>query len=143
MGNVLPMKSKDVVALEVAEADFARFIDAFDLDVDLDVMDAEDRKSFDAGKATFVRAVQRGLLTVDEKGQPTYTPVMGNDGALTFHEPDGAALLEMDKAKKNHDVRKSNLVMAAITKQPVQRFARMAQRDLKVCQAIFCFLLGG
>lgn len=142
MGDVIPMKS-EVVALEVAEAEFARFVEAFDLNVDLDRMDAEDRRSFDAGKETWIRAMQQGRLVVDEHGQPVYTPVKGNDGSLTFHEPTGAALLDMDKAKKNADMHKTNLLLAAVTKQPIQRFARMAQRDLKVCQAIFCFLLGG
>lgn len=128
---------------EVAEAEFDRFCEAMDLDVDLDGMDQDDRKSLDDGKRRFIRAMLNGRLVVDEQGRAVYTPVLGNTAALTFHEHNGAALMETDKAKKNHDMKKSMFVLAGLTKTHPKRFADMKGRDLKVCQAIMGFLLGG
>lgn len=143
MGEVIPMKEGDVVATEVAEAAFASFVEAMDLDINPEGMDAEDRKSLDNERRVFLRAVRLGRLVVDEGGQAVYTPVKGNLAPITFHEYTGASLMEMDRAKKNHDIKKSTLLLAAITKESPARFANMKARDLKVCQAVLGFLLGG
>lgn len=143
MGEVIPMKEGDVVADEVAKAAFESFVEAFDLDINPEGMDAEDRKSLDNERRVFLRAVRQGRLVVDDAGQPIYTPVKGNEKPVTFHEYTGASLMEMDRAKKDHDMKKSTLLLAAITKESPARFANMKARDLKVCQAILGFLLGG
>lgn len=134
-------EEQPTVAAEAAEQEFARFVEAMDLDIDPEGMDDEDRRSFEREKRIFLREVGRGRLVVDEAGQPVFTPSEGEP--ITFHEPDGAALMEMDKVKAGKTVKQGNLVLAAITKKPAARFARMKMRDLKVCQAIMNFLIGG
>lgn len=129
--------------IEVAEAEFARFIDAMDLDVEVDFMDSEEERDFTREKRIFLRAVQAGNLVVDDEGRPVYTPKLGNTEPLVFNEYDGAALMASDGAKKGKDISKSYRVMASITKQTPARFARMKGRDLKVCTAIMLFLTGG
>jgi len=135
--------SAPMVAPEVAEAEFERFVEVMDLDVDSTDMDAEDRKSLDDSKRRFIRAVVCGSLVVNESGEPVFTPTVGDRAEITFYEPDGTALMAMDRAKKGHDVEKTNLVLAALTKQLPKRFAAMKNRDLKLCQAILCFYMGG
>ncbi|MEC7520170.1 MAG: hypothetical protein VYE22_09915 [Myxococcota bacterium] len=133
--------TKERVADEVAEHEFTRFVEAMDLDLDPEHMSEEDRAGFEQQKRYFLGAVQEGRLTVDERGQPVFQPSSG--GALKFREPNGAALMEMDKGKRNENQRKLHLLMAAITKSPPARFAKMPKRDLKVCTAIVIFLMQG
>lgn len=130
------------VATEVAEAEFDRFCEAMDLDVDVAKMDSEDRKAFDAAKRVVVRAIERGHLVVDEKGQPIYTPQTGNSGPITFYEPTGATFMAMDAKKRGQDVGKSMSMLADITRRDAKTFAVMPNRDLKVCSTLMNLFLG-
>ncbi len=137
------MDEDQKVSREVAEADFHRFCDMMDLDVDPRGMDDEDRKSFESAKRRLVDAIIEGHLVIDEKGQPVYTPRRGSDVTpITFAEPTGASYMAMDTKKKNHDVAKLFATMADMTGQPIQRFAKMQNRDLKICQAVALLFLG-
>lgn len=133
------------VALEAAEAEFVRWSEAMDVAVKLDTstMDDDDRKSFEQQKRPIIDAIRFGRLVVDDQGQFVFTPQLGDDRSpLTFPEPDGAALLSIDKAGKATDlVHKQYTLLAAITGQYVQRFSKMKNRDLVVCNAILGFLL--
>lgn len=131
------------VAREVAEAEFERFVEAMDLELDDARMDTEDRKSFSELRDRVVRCIEQGHLVVDEKGQPVYTPRAGNHTQpITFHEPTGASFMAMDSKKKGQDIAKMYAVMADMTHLDAKVFASMANRDLKVCQAIVSLFLG-
>ena len=56
------------VALEVAQEEYERFAEAWDLDTDVDAMNEEDRKSYEALERLLLRNIQAGSLTVDEGG---------------------------------------------------------------------------
>lgn len=129
----------NVVALEVAEQEFERFLESMDLQFDLKAMDDDDRKGFEVNKARFLKAVQRGSLVVNERGEPVYRPTAGD--AITFREPTGATLMAIDSVKKGHDVAKSFAVLAEMTRTPRDVFAKMVQRDLNVCQAVLILFL--
>lgn len=129
-----------VVAADVAQDEFARFADAMDLDVDESKMDADELKSFKELKDTTLRALRRGQLVIDDKGQPVYTPKSGT--AITFYEPTGASFIALDSKKKDHDVAKMYALMADMTRQTEKLFALMPQRDLKVCRSIATLFLG-
>lgn len=133
--------SRAKVAAEVADDEFARWCDAMDLDVDPLGMDGEDKASFAQAKRRIVEQIIAGRARVDEDGQLTYDPKSGGD-TLVFQEPDGAILMEMDKKKRDHDVRKMYAVAAGITKQQISRFARMKQRDLRFVSATVALFLG-
>ncbi len=128
------------VALEVAEAEFTRFAEAMDLDLDKSKMDADDQKSLAEVKAKVLRAMEDGRLVIDEKGQPVFTPHSG--AAITFYEPTGASFMAMDSKKKGQDIAKMYAVMADMTHVDAKVFATMANRDLKVCQAVVSLFLG-
>lgn len=142
MADENAMPDGHVVALDVAESEFLRFTEAMDLDLDPKHWDAEDKKSFDDSKGKFLRAIQRGHLAVDEHGQPVFTPQLEPKTPITFYEPDGACIMAVDLAKKNHDAAKTFKVLAAMTKQPEGTFAKMKNRDLKICQAVLGLFLG-
>jgi len=131
----------DVVAAEVADQEFERFVEAMDLDLDESEMNEADLSSFLDNKRKLTRAMRRGLLTVDEKGQLVYTPQLGNQEPLTFHEPTGASVIAMDNKKAGRDVAKMYATMADMTHTNEARFSRMEWRDLKVCVAITTLFL--
>lgn len=131
-----------VVANEVAEAEFERFLEVMDLDFDAKGMDDEDRKGFLDSKQKFIRAIRRGSLVVNDRGEPVFTPVKDqSQRPITFHEPDGACMMARDQKKASHDVAKMYATLAAMTHEDAKRFARMPSRDLKVCEAILLLFL--
>jgi hypothetical protein len=129
------------VAADVAEAEFARFVESMDLDVDTSRMNDEDRQSFEQQKTRIVRAMMDGRVVINERGEPVFYPTSGKPSELVFHEPEGAALMAMDNRKKGHDVSKMFAVMAEQTKVPSAVFASMPMRDLKIVQAIATLFL--
>lgn len=131
------------VAADVAEQEFKRFTDAMDLDVDPAGMDDEDKRSFNDAKRRIIAALCNGSLVIDEKGQPVFTPSLGNTQPITFFEPTGASLMAGDQKKKGHDHARMFAVMGDMTRQPATRFANMPSRELKVCLSIAGLFLGG
>jgi hypothetical protein len=129
-----------VVAQEVAEAELDRFLDSMDLDGDTSRMDVDERKAFADLRDTLVRAIQRGTLAIDDKGQPVFTPRSGS--AITFYEPTGATFMSMDAKKSGHEIAKMYAIMADMTRQSEKAFALMPQRDLKICRSIATLFLG-
>lgn len=127
-----------VVDEQTAEKEFDRFGNLMDLDFDTPAMNEEDAQNFNQQKGVFIRAVRRGLLSVDDEGQPVYElsgSVNGID-KITFYEPTGADFRQQDKRKKNEMTARMHTIMASFTKTPEQVYAKMKNRDLKVCQAI-------
>ena len=134
-------QKEDVVAADVAEQEFARFVEAMDLDIDPAGMDADDRRDFEREKGIFLREVRRGRLTIDETGQPVFSPTEGEP--ITFYEPTGATLLELDRVKRGKLMKQTHALLAGITKEPPPRFAKMRMRDYKVCTSVMAFFMGG
>lgn len=133
---------KPKVATKLAEEEFGKFIEAMELDVDPDGMDDEDKASFVSAKRVILKCIESNHLVVNEDGEPVYTPRKGDKSPITFHEPTGASYMAMDQKKKNHDMTKLYSVLADMTEEPIQRFAKMKARDTKVCQAIIGLFLG-
>ncbi len=134
-------KSEPAVAREVAEQEFARFVELMDLDVEPEKMDAEDRQAFEKERGRFVDAVMAGTLVVNERGEPVFNPESGG-GPVTFHEPTGAALMAMDAKREGAKVAKQMAVLAAVTGRNQELFSKMPNRDLRVCNAIINLFLG-
>jgi hypothetical protein len=129
------------IAPSVAESEFARFAESMDLDLDTARMDAKELDEFKGLKRVVVRAMELGRLVIDEKGQPVYSPQLGETKPITFYEPDGAVLMSADKKKAGESVAKLYTAMGAMTKTSAERFASMKARDLKVCQALYLLFL--
>jgi len=139
--QISPATSNQPIAPEVAEAEFDRFTTAMDFDLDAKGMDEEDRKAFAATKRTIVRSIEQGHLVISEKGEPVFTPQLGEQTPITFYEPTGVSLIAMESRKKGEDVSKLFASLANMTKQHPSRFSKMSQRDLRVCMALATLFL--
>ncbi len=135
--------SAEKINKEVAEAEFSRFTEKMDLDVNTEGMSADDKRDFTLQKDRLVRCIMGGSLTIDEDGQPTYTPQRAGDdvNAITFYEPTGASYIAMDRKKVGEDMGKLFATMADITKTSSGLFAKMKNADLKVCMSITTLFL--
>ncbi len=134
----------DVIAKEVAEAEFDRFSESMDLNLNTTVMDSEDLTQFNKQKDRIIQAVQSGALIFNDDGEAVYTPQHRNTKVkdpITFHERTGASLMAMDGKKKAHDVAKTFAVMGDMCKVHPNVFAGMVGSDGKVCEAIFALLM--
>ena len=136
------MKTENVVAPEMAEKEFDRFVDEMDLDVDTSIMDEEDRTSFDKQKRRIIKAMCNGSLIINENGEAVYAPQRSNmEKVITFHERTGASMMAMDNKKKNHDIAKTYAVMANMTNEHPGTFAKLKGTDIKVCEALYALLM--
>ena len=134
----------DLVALEVAEAEFDRFVESMDLDLDTTKMDAEDLTAFSKQRSRIIKAMQKGSLLINEDGEAVYVPQhkrSKHKEAITFHERTGASLMAMDGKKKNHDVAKTYAVLADMCNVHPSVFAGLVGTDVKICEALFSFLM--
>ena len=136
--------SENIVAKDVAESEFDRFVEEMDLDVSPEGMDAEDLASFTKIKSTVLRAIMRGNLTINDNGEAVYTPAREGSkhkDPITFHERSGASVMAMDGKKKGHDISRTYAVMADMCQVPQNVFAGLVGTDIKVCEALFALLM--
>ena len=137
--------AEQIVADEVAEAEFDRWAEAMDLRRKLEnpAMNAESKEGLATHKRSILDAMTLGNLVVDVAGQFVFTPQLGDKTAITFFEPDGACLMAVDQiAKQGHrEVAKGFAILAAMTKQSSGRFAKMKVRDFGVCEAVLSLFL--
>ena len=132
------------IAADVAQAEFERFTDAMDIDVDTAELDAEDLTAFTKQKNRIIRAIQNGSLIINDNGEAVYTPcrpASKHTDAITFHERTGASLMAMDGKKKNHDVAKTYAVLADMCRVHPKIFAGLSGTDVKICEALFALLM--
>lgn len=132
------------VSKEVAEAEFERFADEMDIDIDTADMDAEDLTAFNKMCKKVIVAIGRGSLVINETGEAIYTPQnerSKHKEAITFHERTGASLMAMDGKKKGHDVKKMYAVLGDMCKQHSSVFAGLVGTDVKVCESLFALLM--
>lgn len=129
---------------EVAEAEFDRFVEAADLDLDMSEMDSEDKTALTKQKNRIIRAIQQGHLVVNDEGEFEYTPfnkLSKSTDTIIFHERSGTSLMAMDGKKKGAEVAKTYAVMANMCKVHQSIFAGLFGSDIKTCEAIFALLM--
>jgi hypothetical protein len=131
--------AENKVAAEVAESDFARWLEAMDLahKADESEMNADDLASFKKVKGAMLRAMMRGTLVVTDGGDLEFTPQMGDKSPILFPEPKGSAWLACDRYGDKENVHKTYGVLAAMSGQLPKRFSEMSNRDQDVVTAIF------
>jgi len=136
------MQDTGAIAPEVAEAEFNRFCVANELDVDESAMDREDRKGFTQTKRKIILAMLSGSLIINDDGMPEYTPQRSkNKTPVIFREPTGAAMMAMDRSKKDEDVRKMFGTLGEMTGTDSKIFSLMHVRDLQVLLALATLFL--
>lgn len=135
------------VAKEVAEAEFLRFVEINDLDIDESTFSDEDKEALAASKDVFVKSVMSGKIAVTVEGDViqhlSRVPQGSNcPETITFREPQGNALLASDKKKLGHDMSKFYAIMTNISNAPTGYFSKLYNRDLKVSMTIATLFLG-
>lgn len=132
------------VSVDAATADFERFAECMDLDLDTKDMGREEKVDFEALKGQFVSALCTGKITVNEAGEPTVhfaLPPNPDDTSVTFHEPTGSAFLALDKGQKNADISKQFMMMGEICGCQHALFSKLKNRDLKICRMVLALFL--
>ena len=138
------VESKKKMTLVVAEAEFERFVEEWDIDGNIDAMSGETREDFEQQKSRIVRQILLGNAAVDEKGNVIYT-LRHPQGSLTeikFNVPNGAAYIAMDKYKERQGMHKMYAFMGEATNQPPALFSNMDGRDIKFCMGVTLLFLG-
>lgn len=135
---------KPIISQEVAEAEFNRFVEANDLELNESKMDAEDLTALHGQKDKIIKAMKGGHLVVNEDGEPVYTPYHKRSkikDSITFGPRTGSSLMAMDRKKKNQDVSKMYAVLAEMCGIDQIVFAGLAGPDIKICEALFALLM--
>lgn len=135
------MTKEYAVDEETALAEFERFCDTMDLEVDESDLDDESRAELEKLRSTIVKRIRSGDVVINEKGEPEFTPTSGGS-TIVFYEPNGRTLTAMDLKKPKQQMGKFMAILAAMTKQPEKRFHDMPLRDYRVCQSIAQLFFG-
>lgn len=138
----VPKNKKLIMIDEMAQAEFDRFVDIMDLDLNGEDMDGEDKADCSRLKAVMIKAIRRGSLIINDEGEPIFTPQREkNAEAIKFEEPTGYVPYASDSKKGGQVVAKMYAQMAAMSNQQPKRFVAMKMPDLKVCTAIYTLFL--
>lgn len=131
---------EEKVAVEVAELEFNRFAEKFDLDTDVKKMSEKDTDTFESNQRKIVRSIMSGHAIVEEDGTILYTLKCPEDGGaltdLKFSPPKGNIYTVTDKYKEGQNVHQLNGAIGVLTGQPPKTFANMAAIDVKFCHAV-------
>lgn len=125
------------VATEVAQQEFERWAQIFEISTATEGLREEDLRAFEDFKAKFVARVESGALTVDEDGTLEFCPRDDKAEALKFAEPTGAILSA--RQKSDTDIQAARRVLAAWTGVSPTRFAEMKLRDFNFCAELLAF----
>lgn len=138
------VKTKYKIDLKTAEAEFNRFVEAWDIDNDVSEMNEEDRSDFETQARKIIRAIRKGNAEVSLDGDIiTYhlQRSVHETKSLEFRIPTGEAWIAMDRYKEQKSIHKFNAFVAAATKKPIQIFSSMDGRDMKFVQAVAVLFL--
>jgi len=140
-----PVKHKKYkVDKKTAEAEFNRFVEAWDIDNDVSEMTEEDRSDFENHSRKIIRAIRKGLVEINIEGDVVKYFLQKPVHETTFLEfkiPTGEAWIAMDRYKDQKSIHKFNAFVASSTKKPVQIFASLDGRDMKFAQAVAVLFL--
>lgn len=135
---------ENIVSKEVAEQEFSKFVEAWDIDANTDGMSGEDREAFAQQKAKIVTQIMKGNACIDDDGDISYKLKKPQDDIteIVFRIPSGQAYMAMDQYKDRQNVHKMYAFMGAMTKQETKLFSRMDARDTKFCMGVTLLFLG-
>ncbi len=128
----------------VAEAEFDRLVNLWEIDGDTETMNEESRDGFEDQKRRIVQGLVRGTVLIDDEGAvtcrlPHTTELEMTE--LTLRVPTGAAMLKWDNYKDRQNVHKMNAMLGAMSKQNPAVFSKIDARDLKPVMAVATLFL--
>jgi len=136
-------QSTTKMAPEVAEAEFTRFAELWDIDVDETSMSEDDLEGFEKLKRPLVRGFAGGWVTLDDEG--ILTVALRHSKNVDYDtlslDPSKADVLSMDKYKDRQNQHKIKAYMGTMARKPVKLLAGIDPRDEKYLRgAILLFL---
>lgn len=137
---------EDVVAKEVAEAEFERLCDSHGVAHDESTMSADELDDFSKLKARIVKPIQAGRLTIGDGGEATYSPETPGVGPLTFRHATGATFIAMDgrDGKQPGQNTRLQLGITELTRSAPGTVSKLRVPDMNVCAALVnLFLVAG
>jgi hypothetical protein len=125
-------KKKNKIDRETAEAEFAAFCEANDIDCDEDGMTDEDKADFKPIKRRFITACMQGRVTLEGRNI-IYTPSEFTKeefrDSVEIKRPDGHAFMAMDGYKETQSIHKLHGFVSAMTGQETKYFSKIDGRD--------------
>jgi len=138
-----PQVRSSKVSRDVAEADFDRWAEEWDIDTDKEHMDAEDRQGFENSRAKFIKSICDGRLSVSEDASKVVQTLKYSQGAdLEYTVPTGAAFITLDHHKDSQHMTKLHSYMASMTGKALKEFSQMDGRDIKIGYAVAQLFMG-
>jgi hypothetical protein len=117
---------------ETAEAEFASFCEANDIDCDVDGMTDDDQEDFKPIKRRFINACREGRVVVDGR-KIIYTvseySAKEFQGTVEIKRPDGHAFIAMDGYKETQSVHKLQGFVASMAGKEVKYFSKLDVSD--------------
>lgn len=126
------------VEKEAALAEFERLAAAADVDIDVTNMSEEDAEDVSEVKSLLTSAIERGVLSVDDKGQAILAVSEGNP--ITFRVPKGSDLMIMANASDTKRMTAMVQFVCAITGQDSRRIGSLRKKEWKLALRLAGFL---
>jgi hypothetical protein len=122
---------------ETAELEFSRLCESWDIER------VEDDPEYDRLKSTVVRAIQKGVVTIDEECNLKVTfAYEGSLGAVTL-DPAKARMGVIDQYKSDQNFMRMMALLGTMCGEAPKMLARCDVRDTKLLMAIGALFLGG
>lgn len=137
--EIITMGKNEKINPDMAESEFQRFAEAWDIELDLEGFSSEDKDEYDTQKRRIIRAIMKGRAFISDEGLTvTYELIqpIAETSKIEMNIPKGDAYLAMDKFKEKQGIHKLNAFMAASSKVNPKIFSSMDGRDLKFFQAV-------
>lgn len=138
------ISTEDKMSTKVAEAEFNRFAELWDIDTDESSMGEDDVESYEKAKRPLIRGFKAGWLTCDEEGALTFQLRFSKKSDIKSITLDlsRADVLTMDKYKEKQSMHKLQAYMATLAGIPNNKLANIDSRDQKVMRGPILLFLG-
>lgn len=132
---------------EVAEQEFERMAEIWDIDTDESGFDEDDLESFIKAKKPLIKSLMDGSLVVDEDGNATFTlrwskKLMENGTETITLDPSRPDVLVMDKFKERETMHKMRAYIASMASKPLRIIGQIDPRDEKRLRGAVLLFLG-
>lgn len=133
------------IPLDVANDEFKKICESWEIDIDIDGMDADEKVDFKGIKAKIIKTIRLGRLVFNDDQTMTYTVSNKSDELggkeLTIKRPKGKALTAMDQFKEQAGVTKGYAFLASMISQPIQFLNNLDGIDVKPLLALSTLFL--